>query len=68
VGVRFGIRAQKGFFSFYSKEKEDSPCRQEEGTGKHPIRQRKGKYQEEEVGRCLTQPWQEKCVIYVRQT
>jgi hypothetical protein len=59
-----GIRAQKGFFSFSSREKEVSPCRQEEGIGKHLIFQRTGKCREEGVGRCLIQPWRERCMTY----
>jgi hypothetical protein len=59
-----GIRAQKDFFAFCSREKKDSPCHREEETGKHPIRQRRGKCQKKGVGRCQIQPWKERCITY----
>ena len=58
-----GIRAQERVFSFYSREGKDSPCHQGEGIGNHPT-QRKGKTQEEGVGKCRIQKWRGKCVIY----
>jgi hypothetical protein len=46
-------------------EKDLQPCHREEEIGKHPIHQRKGKFQEEGVGNYLIHQGKERCVNYV---
>jgi hypothetical protein len=49
--VSSGIRAEKSFFAFCSREKEDSPYHREEEIDNHSIQRRKGKFPEEGVER-----------------
>jgi hypothetical protein len=50
-----GIRAEKRFFSFCRRKKEESPCRKEEEIDNHLIQRRKGRRQEEGVDRYIIQ-------------
>jgi hypothetical protein len=63
--VSSGIKAQKYLFAFYNRGNKDSPYHQEEEIGKHSIHQRRGKCRGEGVGKCLIQPWKERCMTYV---